>query len=150
MLQDCNIACLGAMLLDCKLINSRGRNPHIYHDGDIVFAQRTTHSNAKGRINKLMHLFTGPWRIVKSLPGTLYKIECIHRPSWRHKKHAADLLLHPPELIPFKLSILLTIVTASSFCRLVNHQTKRPVSKVSHPPPTFLHCTPLPHQGRFL
>jgi hypothetical protein len=49
-----------------------------------------------------MHLFTGPWWIVKSLPGALYKIECAHKPSRQDKKHAADLLPYPPELIPFE------------------------------------------------
>jgi hypothetical protein len=33
----------------------------------------------------------------------LYEIECVDKPSWQHKKHAADLSPYPPELIPFKL-----------------------------------------------
>ncbi len=49
-----------------------------------------------------MHPFTGPWRIVKSLSGTLYEIECIHKHSWCDKKHAANLSPYPPELVPFK------------------------------------------------
>jgi hypothetical protein len=49
-----------------------------------------------------MHPFTGPWRIVKSLPGASYEIEFVNKPSWRDKKHAADLLPYPPELLPFK------------------------------------------------
>jgi hypothetical protein len=53
----------------CELVNYRYRDPHIYHGGDIVFAQHATCSDAKrGCINKLMHPFTGPWRIAKSLP----------------------------------------------------------------------------------
>jgi hypothetical protein len=82
------ICCEIAMLLvweqscwHCKLVNSRNHNPCIYQDGDIVFAQRATHSNAKrGRIDKLKHPFTGPWQNVKSSPGALYKIECCRRP----------------------------------------------------------------------
>jgi hypothetical protein len=49
-----------------------------------------------------MHPFTGPWRIVKSLPGASYKNEFIDKPSRRDKKHAADLSPYPPELIPFE------------------------------------------------
>ncbi len=44
-----------------KLIHSWCGNPRIYHKGDIVFAHRTTRSNAKcGYIDKLMYPFTGP------------------------------------------------------------------------------------------
>ena len=102
--------CEVAMLLvkeqrysNCKLINSRRRDPHVYFVGDIVFSQRATHSGSKrGLVKKLMHPFTGPWRIVKSLPGASYKIEFCNKPSRRDKKHAADLSPYPPELIPFE------------------------------------------------
>jgi hypothetical protein len=130
----------------CKLVNSRHRDPCIHHDGDIVFSQRATCSDAKrGCIDNLMHPFTGPWRIVKLLPGTLYKIECVHKPSRQDKKHAADLLRYPPELIPFEPIIMPTIVTASSISQTVNHRTKRLASKVSHTPNHFaLHATSSP------
>jgi hypothetical protein len=49
-----------------------------------------------------MHPFTGPWRIVKSLPGASYQIEFCDKPSRRDKKHTADLSPYLPELIPFK------------------------------------------------
>jgi hypothetical protein len=49
-----------------------------------------------------MHPFTGPWRIVASLPGASYKIELVDKPSRRDKQHAADLLPFPPELLPFE------------------------------------------------
>jgi hypothetical protein len=54
-----------------KLVNSRRWDPHIYSIGDIIFACRATRSDLKwGQVDKLMHPFTGPWRIVTSLPGT--------------------------------------------------------------------------------
>jgi hypothetical protein len=49
-----------------------------------------------------MHPFTGPWRIVASLPGASYEIEFVNKPSWRDKKHAANLSPYPPELLPFE------------------------------------------------
>jgi hypothetical protein len=49
-----------------------------------------------------MHPFTGPWRIVKSLPGASYEIEFIDKPSRRDKNHAANLSPYPPELLPFE------------------------------------------------
>jgi hypothetical protein len=49
-----------------------------------------------------MHPFTGPWRIVDSLPGASYKLEFTSNPTWRKKKHASDLSPYPPELIPFQ------------------------------------------------
>ncbi len=86
-----------------KLINSQRRDPHIYHAGDIVFARRTTPSDAKrGHVDKLMHPFTKPWWIVTSLPGASYKIEFVSKPSRKDKKHASDFLPYPPELIPFE------------------------------------------------
>jgi hypothetical protein len=87
----------------CKLIHSWPCDSGIYHEGNILFARCATQSDTKhDRVNKLMHLFTGPWRIMKSLSGSLYKIKCVHMPSWCNKKHASDLSLYPPELIPFK------------------------------------------------
>jgi hypothetical protein len=49
-----------------------------------------------------MHAFTGPWRILRSLPGASYELEFVHNPKRRDKKHASDLSPYPPELIPFK------------------------------------------------
>jgi hypothetical protein len=49
-----------------------------------------------------MHPFTGPWRIVASLPGALYELEFASNPKRRKKKHASDLSPYPPELIPFQ------------------------------------------------
>jgi hypothetical protein len=49
-----------------------------------------------------MHPFTGPWRIVESLPGASYVIEFVNKPSQCDKKHAADLLPYLPELLPFE------------------------------------------------
>jgi hypothetical protein len=86
-----------------KLVNSRRGDPRIYNEGDVVFARRATRSDAKcGRVGKLMHPFTGPWRIVKSLDGASYELEFVSNPSRREKKHASDLSPYPPELIPFQ------------------------------------------------
>ena len=86
-----------------ELINSRRRDPRVYSVGDIVFSRRATRSDSKrGQVDKLMHPFTGPWRIVKSLPGASYEIEFCSKPSRCDKKHAADLSPYPPELIPFE------------------------------------------------
>jgi hypothetical protein len=49
-----------------------------------------------------MHPFTGPWRIVKSLPGASYELELASNHSWKDKEHASNLLPYPPELIPFQ------------------------------------------------
>jgi hypothetical protein len=86
-----------------ELINSRRRDPCVYSVGDIVFSRRVTRSNSKrGHVDKLMHPFTGPWRIVTSLPGASYEIELCAKPSRPDKKHAADLSPYPPKLIPFE------------------------------------------------
>jgi hypothetical protein len=87
----------------CELINSRRCDPCVYSVGDIVFSRRAMHSDSKhGQVDKLMHPFTGPWRIVKSLPGASYEIEFCDKPSRHDKKHAADLSPYPPKLIPFE------------------------------------------------
>jgi hypothetical protein len=86
-----------------ELINSQRCDPCVYSVGDIVFSRQATCSDLKrGQVDKLMHPFTGPWRIVKSLPGASYQIEFCEKPSRRDKKHAADLSPYPPELIPFE------------------------------------------------
>jgi hypothetical protein len=86
-----------------ELINSRQRDPCVYSVGNVVFARRATRSDSKhGQVDKLMHPFTGPWRIVKSLLGASYKNEFIDKPSRCNKKHAADLSSYSPELLPFE------------------------------------------------
>ncbi len=48
-----------------KLVNSRRPDPSVYEVGDIVFACCATRSDSKrGCVDKLMHPYTGPWRIV--------------------------------------------------------------------------------------
>ncbi len=87
----------------CELLNSQQRDPHVYSIGNIVFARCATRSNSKrGQGDKLMHPFTGPWRIVKSLLGASYAIKFVDKPLRRYEKHAADLSPYPPELIPFE------------------------------------------------
>jgi hypothetical protein len=86
----------------CELINSRCHYPRIYTEGNIIFTRHAMRSDAKqGCVDKLMHPFTGPWWIFKSLRGASYKIECINTSRW-DKKHASDLLPYPPKLIPFQ------------------------------------------------
>jgi hypothetical protein len=86
-----------------ELVNSRLPDPRIYKVGDNVFAYRATCLDSKcGKVNKLMHPFTSPWRIVKSLSGASHKLEFTTDPKRRDKKHASDLLPYPPELIPFQ------------------------------------------------
>ena len=86
-----------------ELVNSRRRDPRIYSPGDIVFARRATRSNSKrGQVDKLMHPFTGPWRVVRSLPGASYELEFASDPKRKDKKHASDLAPFPQELIPFE------------------------------------------------
>jgi hypothetical protein len=87
----------------CKLVNSPQQDPRVDSVGDIVFAHRATHSNPKrSQVNKLMHPFTGLWRIVKSLLGASYELEFAMAPDRKSKNHALDLSPYPPELIPFQ------------------------------------------------
>jgi hypothetical protein len=87
----------------CKLINSCQRDPHIYSIRDIFFPHWATRSDSKrGHVDKLIHPFTGPWRIVKSLPGASYKLKFASNPSQKDKKRAYNLSPYPPELIPFQ------------------------------------------------
>jgi hypothetical protein len=86
-----------------ELLNSQQHDPCVYSIGNIVFPRRATCSDSKcGQVDKLMHPFTGPWRIVESLPSASYEIEFIDKPLRRNKKHATDHLPYPPELLPFK------------------------------------------------
>jgi hypothetical protein len=86
-----------------ELVNSRRPDPRVYEVGDSVFARRATRSDSKrGRVDKLMHPYTGPWRIVALLPGASYQLEFATDPKRHDKKHASDLSPYPPELIPFE------------------------------------------------
>jgi hypothetical protein len=86
-----------------ELINSQQRDPRIYHEGDIVFIRHITCSDAKrGLVDKLQYSFTGPWRIVASLPGGSYELEHVLHQKHRGKKHALALLPYPLEMIPFQ------------------------------------------------
>jgi hypothetical protein len=86
-----------------ELVNSRQQDPRVYSEGDIIFARQAMQSSAKhGKVDKLMHAFTGPWHVLRSLPGASYKLEFVHNPKRRDKKHALDLSPYLPELIPFK------------------------------------------------
>jgi hypothetical protein len=96
-----------------KLVSSQRRDPWIYAIGDVVFARRATISDSKRvQVNKLMHPFTGPWRIVKSLPGASYKLEFATDTAQKSKKHASDLSPYPLELTPFQPVDGTTIGTA--------------------------------------
>jgi hypothetical protein len=70
--------------------------------GDIVFAQRAVCFNAaRGQVDRLTYPFTGPWRLVAKLHGTLYKLKHCSTKS-REKKHASNLSLYLAKLIPFQ------------------------------------------------
>jgi hypothetical protein len=61
------------------LVNSCQCNQRIFSVGNIMFAHRATRSNTKrGHVDKLMHPFTGPWRVIRALPGASYKLEFAH------------------------------------------------------------------------
>jgi hypothetical protein len=53
-------------------------------------------------VDKLQYSFTGPWKIITSLPGGPYELEHYLNPKRRDKKHAAALSPYPLELIPFQ------------------------------------------------
>jgi hypothetical protein len=86
-----------------ELVNSSRRDPRLYDIGDIVFAKRSTRSDARrGRVGKLMYPMTGPWKIVEKLDGASYKIEHCHSAGRTEKKHASMLSPFPLELVPFE------------------------------------------------
>ncbi len=86
-----------------NLVNSHQRNPLIFSVSNIVFACRATRSNTKrGHVDKLMHPFTGPWRIIQALPGASYELKFTHNTKQKDKKHASDLCPYPAKLIPFE------------------------------------------------
>ncbi len=86
-----------------NLVNSRWRDPRIFSVGNIVFARQAMHLNTKcSHVYKLMHPFTGPWRVVRALPGAPYELEFSHNTKQKDKKHASDLCPYPAKLIPFE------------------------------------------------
>ncbi len=110
-LAECLTACRNiAMLLvreqsewHLALINSHQQDPCVYLPGDIVFACRATRSDAAhGHVGKLEYAFTDPWRVKASLHGRSYLLENCHNVARTEKKHAANLALYPPEMIPFE------------------------------------------------
>jgi hypothetical protein len=87
----------------CKFINANCPNPWVYAIGGIVFACQAVWSDAqRERVNKLQYAFTGSWKVISVLPGASYKFEHCKNAGRKDKKHAADLSLYPPELIPFQ------------------------------------------------
>jgi hypothetical protein len=86
-----------------ELVNSQRCNLRIYHKGDIVFSHRATRYDAKrGLVDKLQYSFTGPWKVVTSLPGGSYELEHCLNSKHRNKKHASALSPYPLKLIPFQ------------------------------------------------
>jgi hypothetical protein len=84
-------------------IGVRMGDPQVFSVGDIVFARRATRSDSKrGKVDKLMHPYTGLWRIVASLSDASYELEFVGDSKRREKKHASDLSPYQPELIPFQ------------------------------------------------
>ncbi len=85
------------------MINACRPDPCTHSVSDIVFAWCETWSDSKwGKVDKLIHLFTGPWCITCSLSGASYKPKFASNSKRTQKKHSSDLLLYPPELIPFE------------------------------------------------
>jgi hypothetical protein len=86
-----------------ELINSQREYSRAYNPNDIVFACHAIWSDAsKGCVGKFEFFFTGLWQDIDSADSGSYNIEHCHHPSWRMKKHAADLTPYPAELIPFE------------------------------------------------
>ncbi len=68
-----------------------------------MFARLATRSDARrGLVDKPQYSFTGPWRIVASLPGGSYELEHVLNQKRRDKKHTSALLPYPLEMIPFQ------------------------------------------------
>jgi hypothetical protein len=87
----------------CEYINARRPDPCIYSVGNIVFARHTIRSSsAKERIDMLQFAFTGFWHVSTVLNGASHKLVHCHDSSHKEKKHASDLSLYPPELVPFQ------------------------------------------------
>ncbi len=86
-----------------EFINANRPNSWVYALGDIVFARRAVRSDARREcVNKLQYAFTRPRKVISVLPGASYKLEHCENAGRKDKKHAANLSLYPPELIPFQ------------------------------------------------
>jgi hypothetical protein len=86
-----------------NLVNSGQHDPRIFSVGNIVFACQVTHSNTKrGHVDKLVHPFIWPSRVVRALPGASYELKFAHDTKQKGKKHTSDLCPYPAELIPFE------------------------------------------------
>ncbi len=86
-----------------EYINARRTDPCMYSVGDIVFARHAVRlSSVKERVDKLQFAFTRPWRVSAVLKGASYKLEHCHDSGRKEKKHALDLSLYPPKLVPFQ------------------------------------------------
>jgi hypothetical protein len=120
------------------LVNSQCKDPRVYSPGDIVFARHATRSDASPkRVGKLEYKFTGPWRILESLHGSLYSLEhCLH-PKRTDKKHASDLTPYPPELIPFKPVDGANTCYGQLYCPIGKHPFKDAGLKGFTPPAPF-------------
>ena len=53
-------------------------------------------------MDKLQFVYTGPWRVTQVLDGASYKLQHVHHPTRKDKKHASDLSPYPTELIAFE------------------------------------------------
>jgi hypothetical protein len=116
------------------LVNSRRKDPHVYSPGDIVFARPATHSDTSHeRVGKLEYKFTGLWRVLESLHGGSYSLEhCLH-PKRTEKKHASDLTLYPPELVPFKPVDGANTCYGQLYHPIGENSSRMPVSRVLCP-----------------
>ena len=86
-----------------ELINASRPDPTKFEIGDVVFARRAVKSVAsKGRVGKLMHPMTGPWKVVEKLDGSSYRLEHYLQPDRFEKKHASMMSPYPLELVPFQ------------------------------------------------
>jgi hypothetical protein len=53
-------------------------------------------------VDKLQFAFTGPWHVTALLKGASYELEHCHNTGQKEQKHASDLSLYPPKLVPFQ------------------------------------------------
>jgi hypothetical protein len=130
-LASCLAACHKVALLLVKelrcmhreLINSCCPDPRVYSVGNIVFARHATRSDSKqGKVDKLMHPFTGPWWITGTLPGTLYALKYLH-----NTKRTDKLQTCHPTLLSLLPSSPLTAPTATTASYI--SPSARPCSK---------------------
>jgi hypothetical protein len=96
-----------------------------------------------------MHPFTGPWRIVASLPGASYKLEFASNPKQCKKLHASDLLPYPPELLLFQPVDELDNQYSQLYKPIGNSPYKAARIKVFKPPQHFAIAAHFVHWGDF-